>query len=656
MPHRVKSPHPFLLLQTSMQSLFLHSLAFSPISQIYQEQVTPDSFAATPFDVLIIGGGTAGLTLANRLSATNTKVGVIDAGIYNTSGDPLLDVPFNPGAFIGDPTKTFYMDPAYDWSFFSVPQAHLDGRSIFYPRGKVLGGSSAINNLVWQRGAAYEYDNWGRLIDCDEWTFDELLPYFKKAENWTRPTNMLIDTLEPSPELAAAQGTSGHVQTSYNTFRTDIDVAFAEAFLNLGLPLSPNPDDGDSKFIAQAGSADSVDIQSGKRSYAAPAYYGPEVRSRDNLVVLEQAVVSRILWDETTLDTDAVRANAVEYIVNGTTYKVNVTREVILSAGSLKSPQVLELSGIGNPDVLEAAGVNVIVNSTGVGENMMDHLLLVTDFVVNDGVLTLDWLTNNETFLAEQRELFTSKGQGAFTYAGRLTAPIPMQDLASNGTAELQPLIDSLQADLDSRKSTPLHAAQHDLLKKMLDSGDIGFASPIALPRGGASGGPFDPNTNYVSLALYYMHEFSRGTVHVGSSDPEASPLIDPNFGDFQWDLDASRVGAQWLRKWAQTEPISEMISGPNFPPLNVTSDEDWDQFVKSTVGTISHPIGTAIMATRELGGVVDHRLKVYGTDNLRVVDASIIPLTVGAPIQQSVYAIAEKASDMIIADLNLSC
>jgi len=199
--------------------------------------------------------------------------------------------------------------------------------------GKVLGGSSAINNLAWQRGAGQEYDNWGTLVNSDEWTFDKLLPYFKKAENWTAPTNMLIDTLEPSPELAAAQGTSGHVQTRYNTFRTDTDTAFAEAFQNLGFSLTPDPDSGDPRFIPQSGIADSVDIQTGKRSYAAPAYYGPEVRSRDNLVVLEGAVVSRILWDATTLNSDAIKANAVEYIVDGTTFSANVTGEVILSAG-----------------------------------------------------------------------------------------------------------------------------------------------------------------------------------------------------------------------------------------------------------------------------------------------------------------------------------
>ncbi|KAK7449168.1 hypothetical protein VKT23_013318 [Stygiomarasmius scandens] len=638
-----------------MQSFFLKSLAIALLCQITHGQVTPETFASTSFDIIIIGGGTAGLTLANRLSSTSAKVGVIDAGHYNTSGDPLLDVPFNPGAFIGDPTQTFLGNPAYDWGFASVPQSKLDGRSIPYPRGKVLGGSSAINNLAWQRGAGQEYDNWGTLVNSDEWTFDKLLPYFKKAENWTAPTNMLIDTLEPSPELAAAQGTSGHVQTRYNTFRTDTDTAFAEAFQNLGFSLTPDPDSGDPRFIPQSGIADSVDIQTGKRSYAAPAYYGPEVRSRDNLVVLEGAVVSRILWDATTLNSDAIKANAVEYIVDGTTFSANVTGEVILSAGTLKSPQVLELSGVGNPDVLDAAGVNVTVNLTGVGENMMDHLLLVTDFVVNDGVLTLDWLTNNETFLAEQQELFSNKGQGAFTYASRVTGSMTMQDFAANGTADLGPLLDGLQADLDSRTPTPLQAEQYKLLKNMLDSGDIGFATPIALPRGGASGGPFDPNSNYVTLALFYMHEFSRGTIHINSSDPNASPLIDPNFGDFQWDLDAARVGIQWLRKWAQTEPIAGMISSPNNPPANVTSDEDWDAFVKQFVGTISHPIGTAVMATRELGGVVNDHLKVYGTDNVRVVDASIFPLTVGAPIQQSVYATAEKASDIIIADLNLS-
>lgn len=199
--------------------------------------------------------------------------------------------------------------------------------------GKVLGGSSAINNMAWQRGARQEYDNWGTLIDSDEWTFDNLLPYFQKAENWTAPTNMLLDTLEPSSELVAAQGTSGHVQTRYNTFRTDVDVAMAEAYLNLGFSLTPDPDSGNPMFIPQAGIADSVDIQTGKRSYAAPAYYGPDVRSRDNLVVLQGALVSRILWDTTTLGSDAIKANAVEYVVDGETFSVNVTGEVILSAG-----------------------------------------------------------------------------------------------------------------------------------------------------------------------------------------------------------------------------------------------------------------------------------------------------------------------------------
>ncbi|THU84491.1 alcohol oxidase [Dendrothele bispora CBS 962.96] len=637
-----------------MQSLFLNSLVVALLCQITHGKVTPESFASTNFDIIIVGGGTAGLTLANRLSATSAKVGVIDAGHYNTSGDPLLDVPFNPGAFIGDPTQTFIGNPAYDWGFASVPQSNLDGRVIPYPRGKVLGGSSAINNLAWQRGAEKEYDNWGTLINSDEWNFNTLLPYFKKAENWTAPTNMLIDNLQPSPELVAAQGTSGHVQTRYNTFRADVDVAFAEAFENLGFPLTPDPDSGNPMFIPQAGIADSVDIQTGKRSYAAPAYYGPDVRARDNLVVLEGAVVSRILWDPTTLNSDAVKANAVEYIVDGTTFSANVTGEVLVSAGTLKSPQVLELSGVGNPDILKAAGIDVTLNHTGVGENMMDHLLLVTDFVVKDGVLTLDWLTTNETFLAEQQALFANEGQGAFTYASRVTGSLTMQGFANSTAEDLGPLLDGLQNDLDSRNLTALHSAQYDLLKNMLDSGNIGFATPIALPRGGATG-VVEPNTNYVTLALFYMHEFSRGNIHINSSDPNAAPLIDPNFGDFKWDLQAARVGTQWLRKWAQTEPISDMISELHVPPANVTSDEDWDAFVKSAVGTISHPIGTVIMATRELGGVVDDRLKVYGTDNVRVIDASVFPLTVGAPIQQSVYAVAEKASDMIIADLNLS-
>lgn len=207
--------------------------------------------------------------------------------------------------------------------------------------GKVLGGSSAINNMAWQRGARAEYDSWGTTLgNGAKWTFDALEPCFERAENWTFPATG-VEALVPGTTanqflpLASVHGKGGHIHARYDTFVTDLDRAFASASDALGFPLNTNPDNGNTTFIPLAGIADSIDISTGKRSYAAPGYYNADVRSRKNLVVLMGAVVSRIIWDNANEKTgnDTIRARGVEFIVGNKTYVVNATREVIVSEG-----------------------------------------------------------------------------------------------------------------------------------------------------------------------------------------------------------------------------------------------------------------------------------------------------------------------------------
>ncbi|KAJ3514447.1 hypothetical protein NLJ89_g2375 [Agrocybe chaxingu] len=644
---------------TSKTKFLTAILASLAVGRAYaQVSVSGSSFASNKFDVIIIGGGTAGLVLANRLTAATGKkqlrVGVIDAGHFNTSGDPLIDIPYMPNIFLNDPTASAIGNPAYDWNFVSVPQKQLNGQTIAYPRGRVLGGSSALNFMAWHRGAREEYDAWGTALGNTGWSFNSILPYFERAENWTAPTTKLVPDADfgTLDDLAAVNGEGGPIQVRYNTVVFDPETKFTQACETLGFPLNNNPDGGNPVYLPEWGIDGSVDIATGRRSYAAPAYYNAAVRARRNLVVLQGAIVNRIVFDKSTVGSKAgAKASGIEYSVNGQRFTLPVgNAEVIVSAGTIKSPQILELSGIGNATLLKEFKIPVVVNAPNVGENLQDHTLTLTDFTTKTGVFTLDELRNNQTYLEEQRNLYATTGQGAFTWTVRTSGPWPLQTFI--GPEEYAQMRAQLDQTIANMTVTPLQKAQYDVLRTLADGGKTGFVSTIVLPRGGAASTPAD-GESYVSLGAFHLHEFTRGTIHINSTDPSAAPLIDPRFLSIPWDLGVQVNSGKFLRTLAATSPASDVIDQPVTPPASVQSDADWTDFVRSTVDSISHPIGTVPMASQKLGGVVSPRLQVYGTRNLRVVDASVIPLTVGASIQQTVYAIAERAADMILQDLN---
>ncbi|KAJ3864355.1 hypothetical protein EV359DRAFT_81522 [Lentinula novae-zelandiae] len=587
-------------------------------------------FAEQSYNYVIVGGGTAGLVLAARLTEmTNVTVGVIEAGFLRV-GDPKVDTP----AFIGQGL----LDPDYDWSFQTVPQTHVSERNIAISRGKMLGGSSGLNFMIWQHGSQRDYDSWAQLGISNGWDWDGILPYILKAE-----------TVTPSPVGALGysgrvgtnndfEGRSGPLPIQYNNFYSPFESPYAQALEALGVPFNPDPDAGNSTGLFN--SAACVDVNTGNRTYSPVSYFLPN-QARTNLVVLQGAQVTKI---NLTPGSSAV-ATGVEFVVDGITYNANATTEVVLSAGTIQTPQLLELSGIGNPTILEQYGIPLIISNSDVGENYQDHTHVVSQFEVTDPTMpTTNLLNTNATFQQEQDALYLDDHTGIYTYTASDVSFHPMQQFFS--PIELASSIAQLQSEIAAANLSEWQTKQFQIQLSDLEAGTVGqmellfFAGDIG---GGAASG-----TEYVDILNFGSRHFSRGSVHIGSADPLAAPLIDPNFFQFTIDKEVVVKGTQIARNVTQTAPLSSFIKTPINPSTNVTSEADFEQFVLENVGTEWHPVGTASLGPQGAGGVVNDNLIVYGTSNLRVVDASVIPLQIASHIQSTVYAIAEKAADII--------
>ncbi|KAJ3815714.1 hypothetical protein F5876DRAFT_71728 [Lentinula aff. lateritia] len=609
-------------------------------------------FAEQSYNYIIVGGGTAGLVLAARLTEmTNVTVGVLEAGFLRV-GDPKVDTP----AFIGEAL----LDPDYDWSFQTVPQTHVSQRNIAINRGKMLGGSSALNFLIWQHGSQRDYDSWAQLGISNGWDWEGILPYLLKTE-----------TVTPSPAGALGysgrvgvnneyEGRSGPLPITYNNFYSPLEEPYAEALQALGVPFNPDPDAGNSTGLFNA--AQCVDVNTGNRSYSAVNYLLAN-QARTNLVVLQGAQLVKVTKINLTPGSSVV-ATGVEYVVDGITYNATATTEVVLSAGTIQTPQLLELSGIGNPTILEQYDIPVIISNSDVGENYQasrtvalmgswskyhnhdqDHTHVVSQFELNDSTMpTTNLLSTNATFQQEQDVLYLDDHTGIYTYTASDISFHPMQQFFS--PIELASSIAQLQSEVAAANLSEWQTKQFQIQLSDLEAGTVGqmellfFAGDIG---GGAASG-----TEYVDILNFGSRHFSRGSVHIGSADPLAAPLIDPNYFQFTIDKEVVVKGTQIARNVTQTAPLASFIKAPINPSTNITSEADFEQFVLENVGTEWHPVGTASLGPLGAGGVVNDNLIVYGTSNLRVVDASVIPLQIASHIQSTVYAIAEKAADII--------
>ncbi|KAJ8502004.1 hypothetical protein ONZ45_g11940 [Pleurotus djamor] len=577
------------------------------------------AFSAQDFDFVIVGGGTAGLVLASRLSEDpHVTVGVLEAGA-NMSDDPLV-------ASAGGWLATVY-SPAYSWGFETSPQVHANDKVFNLPRGKLLGGCSAMNALMWTRASKHEYDAIAALGNPG-WDFEGLLPYFKKAQAHTPQENAIIPN---TGNVTVHQGTDGPVKTSFNTWYSSLIPPFVEAAEQLSFKLNDDPNGGTPTGVSNVARA--VDGEKGTREHAAVTYL-KQAQGRSNLCVLAGAHATKIVLAPSN---DGVVAQGVEFLSDGVSYTVKAKREVILASGAYGSPQLLELSGIGKPKILNQFGIDSVIDLP-VGENLQDHLMISLNFTLSpeaQSALTVIPISDTIENIPGKDAKSTSTG-GPFLFSS-------LSDVSDEAAyAELVTLLDGY---INSDQTTPLERAQFTIEKRWLDERDrsISEAEVMFANLPGAAGVPLPDGSMSLWLPICHLHPKSRGHVHLSSSDPTAKPAIDHNYLSREYDIKALVQLLRFMQTLSKTGPLGAIVTGIVDFPAVADTDESLTTWIRANITTIFHPVGSTAMAPKDLGGVVDPELLVYGTTNLRVVDAGIIPLQIGATPMATVYAIAEK-------------
>lgn len=625
-------------MATFLYAISALAAAIPASSSLIQRAAATDatSFSAQSFDYIVVGAGTAGLAVASKLAADGTtKVGIIEAGEY-LPNDPLIDVPKNFGLNNGN--------PKYDWRFNTTPQVQLGNRTVPHPRGKVVGGSTALNYLVFNRGAKVEYDAWAE-IGNDGWDWAGVLPSFRSSYNYTALTEgqEVGSGFNASSENSQDVGSGGVIQATYNTYYTDLNEPYVEAMKSLNISTNNSPDSGNPLGIYNTPT--SVDHKTGKRSYAA-AYYAANL-DKSNFVVLTGAHATKINFSPDKRDGKVV-ASGVTFQINGTSYVVNASKEVILSAGVFQSPQLLELSGIGNATLLQSYGIASVIDLPGVGENLQDHAMSGQLWQVNPGVETWDQLRINQTFAGEAARQYNTTHDGPLSSTISTLAFTSFKATTSGNDTAYQDMLTTLDTWLNSTTLTPLQKKQYDIQKRWMNEETAPGMEFVMVPMGGLTRTRPANETSYLVVSAILQHPFSRGSVHITSNDPLQLPAVDPRYLSSPFDTAALVQGVAFANKLVSTAPLSNLITTRIDPATNFTTSQHFEQYVRASLQSIKHPVGTCAMAPQNLNGVVDSSLKVWGSANIRVVDASIVPQHIAAHMQSTVYAIGEKAGDII--------
>jgi choline dehydrogenase len=525
------------------------------------------------FDFIVVGGGTAACVLANRLTEDPAvRVLMLEAGPEPTS--MWIKMPLAMGKL--------FIHPTLNWGLYTEPEAKLNNRSIFWPRGKVLGGCSSINGSAYVRGHAEDYDGWRRLGNAG-WGWSDVLPYFEKMER--------REYLR-----GESRNGTGLLSVNYPTYVHPITRAFIEAGVRAGLPASDDLNGAVSEGISLMPNS----VRKGVRQSSVEAFLRP-VRNRPNLVVETSAFARRILMQ-------GRKATGVEYERNGAIQKVLAAREVILAAGSIGSPQLLMLSGIGPGKHLREHGIAVVADLPGVGENLHDHVYANCTYRTSPenslnrqlGGLRVVWHAITY-YLAKQGPLTNGASQATALARGLPDAPCP----------DLQIVFRPMSYVYDSSSRI----------------------APDPLPR--------------VTAGVAYVRPKSRGRLLLKSTDPRQAPAMYANYLAEKNDEDGLLAGVKWVRRIFQTEPVKSRVLGEDSPGDACRTDDDLRDFLHKTASTFCHPSGTCKMG-QDAMSVVDERLRVRGIESLRVIDASIMPALPSAGPAPAVFMIAEKGADLI--------
>jgi choline dehydrogenase-like flavoprotein len=531
-----------------------------------------------------------------------------------------------------------------------VYQPGLNNRKINQPRGKQLGGSSALNIMMVMYPSRRSLDMW-ETVGNEGWNYDSLAPYFAKFATVHVPPQAAKDAIGLTYHDDSLVG-SGPVQVSFSEGYGLNNSVWMETFGKFGLKMT-----GDMRSESALGAFQqpaSIDPATKTRSYAGTAHYTAEIASRPNLTVLTGTVAKKVIFD-TAGGAEPVATGVLAQSKDGTERILNAKAEVILSAGSLMSPQILELSGIGSKLLLKSFGIPIVVDNPSVGEYLQDHSITCQGFEVNSGIVSSD-------VLRDPAALNALLGQYQATREG------PMGQ--SNISVAYAPLIDeSGFVSPETKKSLFAAHDQHtqtadgQILRTLLETTDEPTAEFILFP-GQANTSLPEPTSmldylnpaqpgNYITVMTILNHPFSYGSVHINSADVHKLPTWDPNFNSNPLDLEVGARHARFVEKFAATAPFSNILkpNGARIPNIKADTLEAAKEVVRQTQVSDFHPCGSATMRPREKGGVVDSRLRVYGVTGLRVVDASIFPFVPLGNLQTTVYAVAEKAADLIKED-----